>query len=174
MKNYRPGTPLNAAFASRVGSAYHAELLEKSLPPDIAWYGALARDAEAAMPERHLGLLPAAEIDGLSQRIDRMADRLATTAAAQLPPPIAFDNVPSPAIPPLLKGRTIAVAQDAAFCFLYPANVDCLQRLGATLDVLLTTQGRCAAAGAAPSGCRAATRNCGPARWPPTGRCGRR
>jgi cobyrinic acid a,c-diamide synthase len=62
-----------------------------------------------------------------------MADRLATTAAAQLPPPIAFDNVPSPAIPPLLKGRTIAVAQDAAFCFLYPANVDCLQRLGATL-----------------------------------------
>ncbi len=133
LKNYRPGTPLNAAFANRVGSPYHAELLEKSLPPDIAWYGALARDAEAAMPERHLGLLPAAEIEGLSQRIDRMADRLATTAAAQLPPPIAFDDVSSPAISPLLEGRTIAVAQDAAFCFLYPANVDCLQRLGATL-----------------------------------------
>ncbi|WP_153111095.1 cobyrinate a,c-diamide synthase [Propionivibrio limicola] len=133
LKNYQPGTPLKAAFANRVGSAYHAELLEKSLPADIAWYGHLPRDAEAAMPERHLGLLPAAEIDGLMQRIDRMADLLATTAAAQLPPPVEFADVPPPAIPPLLRGKTIAVAQDAAFCFLYSANVDCLQRLGATL-----------------------------------------
>jgi len=133
LKNYQPGTPLNAAFANRVGSAYHAELLEKSLPPDIAWYGHLPRDVDAAMPERHLGLLPAAEIDGLLSRIDRMADLLAPTAAAQLPPSVAFADVAPPVFPPLLKGRTIAVARDAAFCFLYPANVDCLERLGATL-----------------------------------------
>jgi len=133
LKNYRAGTPVNAAFANRVGSAYHAELLKKSLPPDIAWYGALPRDAEAAMPERHLGLLPAAEIDGLAQRIERMADRLATTAAAQLPPPVDFQDASPPALPALLQGKTIAVARDAAFCFLYPANIDCLERLGARL-----------------------------------------
>ena len=133
LKHYQPGTPLQAAFANRVGSAYHAELLEKSLPPDVDWYGALPRDAEAALPERHLGLLPAAEIEGLAQRIERMADRLATTAAAQLPPPVDFRDVPPPALPPLLRGKTIAVARDAAFCFLYPANVDCLERLGAEL-----------------------------------------
>ncbi len=133
LKNYRPGTPLNAVLANRVGSAYHAELLEKSLPPDIAWYGHLPRDAEAAMPERHLGLLPAAEIDGLSQRIDRMAELLATTAATQLPLPVEFADVPPPDIPAWLAGKTIAVARDAAFCFLYPANIDCLERLGATL-----------------------------------------
>ena len=133
LKNYQSGTPLSAAFANRVGSAYHAELLEKSLPPDIAWYGYLPREAEAALPERHLGLLPAAEIDGLAQRIERMSDLLEATAAAQLPPSITFADVPSPAISPLLKGKIIAVARDAAFCFLYPANVDCLERLGATL-----------------------------------------
>ena len=133
LKNYQPGTPLNAAFANRVGSAYHAELLEKSLPPDISWYGHLPRDAEAAMPERHLGLLPAAEIDGLSQRIDRMADLLASTAAAQLPPCVEFADVAPPAMSMLLHGKTIAVARDAAFCFLYQANIDCLERLGATL-----------------------------------------
>ena len=71
--------PLAAAFANRVGSAYHAELLEKSLPADIAWYGHLPRDADAAMPERHLGLLPAAEIDDLLQRIERMACLLYTS-----------------------------------------------------------------------------------------------
>ena len=133
LKNYQSGTPLNAALANRVGSAYHAELLEKSLPPDIAWYGYLSREAEAALPERHLGLLPAAEIDGLAQRIDRMADLLATTAAAQLPPSVAFAAVPPPCLPALLRGKTIAVARDAAFCFLYPANIDCLERLGAKL-----------------------------------------
>jgi cobyrinic acid a,c-diamide synthase len=134
LKHYRPGTPLNAAFANRVGSAYHAELLQKSLPPDIAWYGHLPRDADAALPERHLGLLPAAEIENLAQRIERMADLLATTAAAALPPPVNFSATPAPAIAPLLAGKTIAVARDAAFCFLYPANLDCLTALGARLE----------------------------------------
>ena len=32
-----------------------------------------------------------------------------------------------------LAGRTVAVARDAAFCFIYAANLDCLQALGATL-----------------------------------------
>jgi cobyrinic acid a,c-diamide synthase len=133
LKHYRPGTQLNAAFANRVGSAYHAELLEKSLPPDIAWYGHLPRDADAAMPERHLGLLPAAEIDDLAQRIDRMADLLATTAAAALPPPVNFAAASAPQLASLLAGKTIAIARDAAFCFLYPANLDCLIELGARI-----------------------------------------
>jgi cobyrinic acid a,c-diamide synthase len=133
LKHYRPGTPLTAALANRVGSAYHAELLEASLPPDIAWYGHLPRDVDAALPERHLGLLPASEVDNLAQRIERMADLLATTAAAQLPPPVDFAVTPAPAIAPLLAGKTIAVARDAAFCFLYPANLDCLAELGARL-----------------------------------------
>ena len=134
LKHYRPGTRLEAAFANRAGSAYHAELLQKSLPPDIAWYGHLPRDAEAALPERHLGLLPAAEIEGLAQRIDRMADLLAATPAAALPPPVEFAVSPrSMTFAPLLAGKTIAVARDAAFCFLYPANLDCLAALGAQL-----------------------------------------
>ena len=133
LKHYRPGTQLTAAFANRVGSACHAELLEKSLPPDIAWYGFLPRAAAAALPERHLGLLPAAEIDDLAQRIERMADLLASTAAATLPPPVAFAQTAAPRVAPLLAGKTIAVARDAAFCFLYPANLDCLAALGAQL-----------------------------------------
>jgi cobyrinic acid a,c-diamide synthase len=34
---------------------------------------------------------------------------------------------------PLLRGKCIAVARDAAFAFLYPANLDCLRELGAEL-----------------------------------------
>ena len=32
-----------------------------------------------------------------------------------------------------LAGKTIAIARDAAFSFIYPANLDCLRDLGATL-----------------------------------------
>lgn len=134
LKHYQEGAPISAVLANRVGSDYHAQLCRDTLPEDIAWYGALPRNTEAAMPERHLGLLPAAEIAGLDASLNAMADALAGTPAAELPPPVNFAATPIPDLPPLLKGRTIAVAQDAAFCFAYPANLECLRQLGATLS----------------------------------------
>ncbi len=137
LKHYREneggGAPISAVLANRVGSNYHAELCRDTLPADIAWYGALPRDAGAELPERHLGLLPAAEIAGLEASLDAMADALAKTPAGELPPPVTFADAAAPELPPLLAGRTIAVAQDAAFCFAYPANLECLHALGATL-----------------------------------------
>lgn len=134
LKHYRPGTPLTAALANRVGSDHHADLLSRSLPEDIRWMGHLPRDAAAGLPERHLGLLPAAEIDDLSARIDRLADALGKSAAAALPPAVEFSAAERSPLPPLLAGKTIAIARDAAFCFLYPANLDCLVALGARLE----------------------------------------
>jgi len=134
LKHYREGAPITHVLANRVGSDYHAELCRETLPEDIAWAGALPRDGAAALPERHLGLLPAAEIADLDARIERMADLLAATPAAELPPPVDFAVLPPPTFPQLLEGRTIAVARDAAFCFLYPANLECLTALGARLE----------------------------------------
>ncbi len=133
LKHYREGAPVTAALANRVGSDYHAELCQNGLPGDIAWMGALPRDEEALLPERHLGLLPAAEIADLSQRLDRAADALARSGAAALPPQVAFNDQPPPQGPPLLSGSRVAVADDAAFCFRYPANEEFLRRAGAEL-----------------------------------------
>lgn len=133
LKHYKEGAPISAVLANRVGSDYHGQLCRDTLPEDIAWYGALPRNSEAAMPERHLGLLPAAEIAGLDASLNAMADALAGTPAAELPPAVNFAPAAMPDLPPLLQGRTIAVARDAAFCFAYPANLECLQQLGATL-----------------------------------------
>jgi cobyrinic acid a,c-diamide synthase len=131
LKHYREGAPITAVLANRVGSDYHGKLCRETVSEDIAWYGHLPRDADAALPERHLGLLPASEIDGLLARLDRMADALAATPAAELPPAVEFAEAAPPAVPPLLAGKTIAVGRDAAFCFIYPANLECLQALGA-------------------------------------------
>ncbi|MCA0184787.1 MAG: cobyrinate a,c-diamide synthase [Proteobacteria bacterium] len=134
LATWQPDLPFSGVLANHVGSEGHARLLQDSLRPGIAWYGALPRDAEAALPERHLGLLQAAEIADLDARLERLADHLARTGAADLPPAVVFPAMPAPFVEPLLKGCRVAIARDAAFGFIYPANLDTLQALGAELN----------------------------------------
>ena len=95
--------------------------------------GALFQDEGVALPSRHLGLLRAGEIGDLNERLDRAASALEQTAASALPPPVPL-AVPETAAPPrLLHGVRIAVARDAAFCFVYQANLDLLRAMGAEL-----------------------------------------
>lgn len=154
LRHYRPGLPWAGVLANRVGSERHAGMLQGSLADAQDWLGALprvvpAQDGGAApqparqraglLPERHLGLVAAHELaDGLA-RIDRAADALARTPLGRLSIDdwrqrfsVDFDApAPQAAVPPLLAGRTVAVADDAAFCFIYRANLDTLQALGA-------------------------------------------
>lgn len=133
LARYRPGLPFHGVFANRVGSAAHAGMLQAGLPADIAWRGNLPRDPALALPERHLGLVLAEEMSDLLARLDAIADALAATPLAELPPPVEFADAGAPALPPLLAGRRIAVARDAAYAFMYPANLDTLRDLGAEL-----------------------------------------
>ena len=133
LATWQPDLPFSGVLANHVGSEGHARLLQDSLAPGMAWYGALPRDEAAALPERHLGILQAAEISDLDARLERLADHLARTGAADLPPPVAFPAAPLPSIAPQLAGRRVAIARDAAFGFIYPANLDVLEALGAEL-----------------------------------------
>ena len=133
LANFRPGLPFHGALANRVGSQRHADMLKASMPETVRWCGALPRQEAAALPSRHLGLLPAAEIDDLLARIDLLADALATTSLAELPPAVPFALPAAAPLPRRLAGRKIAIARDAAFCFIYPANLDLLRELGAEL-----------------------------------------
>lgn len=120
-------------IANKVGSAGHAKLLNDALPDDITWLGALTRNEEFALPERHLGLHLANEIDNLPTRIAKAAQALTEGQSLALPASVDFP-APSSTMPAaLLKDKTIAVARDEAFCFIYPANIDCLKALGATV-----------------------------------------
>ncbi len=127
------GKPFRAmhVLANGVGSERHAGMLRESLPPDIAWAGALAHDASASLPERHLGLFSADELPDLMQRLDSLADALAALPLAHLPQPVAFAPAAIEAPPRLLAGKRIAIARDDAFRFIYPANIETLGALGA-------------------------------------------
>lgn len=129
LATYRPELPFAGVLANRVGSARHVEMLQGSLPAGMGWFGALPR-ANDSLPERHLGLMQAAEIDDLEARLDALADELEKTSAGQLPAPVDFSPASAPQLTQGLKGRRVAIARDAAYGFIYPANVDTLRDLG--------------------------------------------
>ena len=132
LASYRPELPFAGVLANRVGSPGHATLLKDSLPQGMGWFGALPKSAHS-LPERHLGLLQAAEIDDLESRLYQLADALAATAAVDLPQPVIFAEAPAPTMQAQLTGKTIAIARDAAYGFIYPANLETLRQLGAEL-----------------------------------------
>lgn len=133
LANYRARLPFYGALANRVGSPRHAESLKASMPDSVRWCGALPRQDTATLPSRHLGLLPAAEIDDLMTRIDTLADMLIDTPLAELPPVVSFTAPAAAPLPRRLAGKKIAIARDAAFCFIYPANLELLVGMGAEL-----------------------------------------
>lgn len=133
LAHYRTDLPFAGVIANKVGSLGHAKLLEEALPAAMPLLAAMTRDDGVGLPSRHLGLLQAAEISDLDQRLSRAAELLGN-APCRLPGMVAFSpaqDTPAPA--PLLAGKVIAVARDAAFSFIYPANLDCLRALGAEL-----------------------------------------
>lgn len=133
LATFRPGVPFHGLLANRVASARHAEMLTQALPAGLNCLGQVLRDAEVALPERHLGLVQAGEVDDLEIRLEAAARLVAATRLADLPPTVAFATPPKPLIPRLLSGLRIAVARDAAFSFIYPANLELLRDMGAEL-----------------------------------------
>ncbi|MES2362455.1 MAG: cobyrinate a,c-diamide synthase [Pseudomonadota bacterium] len=142
LQHYREGLRFAGVLANRVASAGHADMLRDGLRDPAQWQGALMRSEAFTLPERHLGLVMASELDDAMVRLDAAADALATTPLGQMDKAdlqawavtFAAQDLPEAAFPSgALQGRTIAVARDAAFCFLYAANIDCLQALGAQL-----------------------------------------
>ncbi len=154
LRTWRPGLPWAGVLANRVAGDGHAAMLAASLADAGEWLGHLRRDPAFAVPERHLGLtLPADDIDAVS-RLDRAADALEASAFGRRsladwprwsaprgwqrssPDTVSSpDAVESPDAPPVdrpLAGCRIAFAHDAAFAFVYPANLATLQALGAS------------------------------------------
>jgi cobyrinic acid a,c-diamide synthase len=108
---------------NRVGSPRHARLASEAIEAlGIPVVGALPRSDAIALPERHLGLIQAAETTDLDRRLDGIAAFITEhvdidairTLASRHPGLSATHKALRP------PGQRIAVAQDAAFSFLYP------------------------------------------------------
>jgi cobyrinic acid a,c-diamide synthase len=137
------GVTIAGIVANRVGSAYHAELIKTFLaeyeqPPLVAW---LEKNAPV-LPERHLGLVmpTAADVPDFSAAFHVDMDVLQSVWGELCEPQQlsaseheCWGSFHTLTYGGLLQGKKIAVARDAACCFIYPANVDWLRAEGAEL-----------------------------------------
>lgn len=133
LARYHPDLAIFDVIANRVGSPGHGRLLAESMPEGLSLLGAIPRCEAMAIPDRHLGLVQATELAGLDTQLDAAAEVLREAGLDRLPARVTLEaEAPEPP-PRLLEGRRIAVAKDNAFAFLYRANLDLLEAMGAEL-----------------------------------------
>ncbi len=123
--SHRQGCKIAGIILNSVGSVAHEKMLRQALAPlEIPVIGALARDAEFALPHRHLGLVQAGEHDNLENFVASVATHIGETLdlglLVKLAQPLKFGRLemPNNFLPPL--GQNIAIARDTAFEFTYP------------------------------------------------------
>ena len=122
---------------NRVGSARHERLVAEAIAGlEIPILGVLPRAEAVALPERHLGLVQAGEHSDLYALLDALADLaerhldLDAIIALAARPTLSTDAMGS-ALPP--PGMRIALAQDAAFTFVYSHVVQGWRSQGAEI-----------------------------------------
>ena len=139
LANYRNDIRIAGLIANNCGTERHAQLIRDALPNTVPLLATLARDADVALPERHLGLVQADEVrEELETRFSLGAQWIKGPLAdvnslTELPKSVVFHSAELPPVEPLLEGKTIAVAKDAAFSFIYDANIRLLQMMGANV-----------------------------------------
>jgi cobyrinic acid a,c-diamide synthase len=134
-----PAVKIAGVILNRTASERHRALIADAIGASgLSVFGALPREATLGLPERHLGLVQAAEHADLTDLIDRLAalaerhfDLGAIIAAAA---PLAWracrDDRAGVLPPP---GQRIALAQDRAFTFVYPHVLQAWRRAGAEI-----------------------------------------
>jgi len=132
-----PEVKIGGVVLNRVGSERHRKFVTDAIAASgIPVLGSVPRDEMIALPERHLGLVQAGEHGDLAERLDRLAAIAEThlnldgILRLAVPPHLA-EAKQATALPP--PGSRIALAQDAAFTFVYPHVLDGWRRAGAEI-----------------------------------------
>ena len=162
---YDPRIRIAGVILNRIASERHRRLVSDALARvGLPVLGSVPRTDRLVLPERHLGLVQAGETGDLEARVEAAADVVSEhvdldallEVAGTRPSPLTGDRRASelPAQAPRLgggpfsregggedrsplrpPGQRIAVAQDAAFSFLYPHIVDGWRAAGAELHI---------------------------------------
>ena len=147
--NFDPRVRIAGVIFNNVGSANHARILREALAassPEVKVLGCIPRDESLRIPSRHLGLMTAEEtpltaefLDSLARVIDEHLDLegILFLAAQKTPLPpggrgSGWGGTCNSQLP-TEKIVKLAVARDAAFCFVYEDNLRLLREAGAEI-----------------------------------------
>jgi cobyrinic acid a,c-diamide synthase len=136
----QPRVDLAGVVLNRVGSAGHLQATAEAIrqATGLPVLGSLPNDPSLAVPERHLGLVPASEggippdtLDRLARLVQERFDLEALWRIASSASPLVAE--PAPAAPRVAVDARIAVAQDRAFGFYYQDTFDLFRDCGAEI-----------------------------------------
>lgn len=138
-RDHRDDVAVGGVILNRTGSQRHETMLRRALDPlGIPVLGAIPGDRALELPDRHLGLVQAAEHRELETFIEAAAELVGSLVDIDLARQIAqrFPEFDAAAAVPRLHplGQHIAVARDVAFAFSYPHILDGWRRQGANVS----------------------------------------
>lgn len=140
-QRFDPEVRVAGVILNRVAGARHAAICREAIlaHTGVPVIGAIPRDEEAAIPERHLGLVPDVETPAADRWFDGLTQLAAThldlDALLAIAAPVGTAEVAQPVFPastPAHHAR-IAIARDEAFHFYYQDSLDLLEAHGAEL-----------------------------------------
>ncbi|QXX73297.1 cobyrinate a,c-diamide synthase [Methylovirgula sp. HY1] len=136
---FDPGVRLGGVILNKIGLPRQESKLRQALEnyTDIPVLGAIGRDEDLSVNERHLGLTPPNETADLRATVNRIGDVVARGVDVDRLIEIAASaghvDAPEPIKPVGVADLRIAVARDAAFGFYYADDFLALERAGAQL-----------------------------------------
>ncbi|WP_062283705.1 cobyrinate a,c-diamide synthase [Neomoorella mulderi] len=144
-QNFDPRVRIAGVILNQVARPRHEDMLRRSIEhyTGLPVLGALPKKRDFVIPDRHLGLIPAAENESIHAALAATGAAIAANVdldamlaiASQVP---ALPPGPEWQQPPLPQVR-LGIFQDRAFTFYYPENLEALEQAGAqviTIDSL--------------------------------------
>ena len=121
--DYRDDVTVAGVILNRVASPRHLALIMPGFERvGLQVFGALGQEARFELPERHLGLVQAGEMEDIDRRLDALADAIEkavdVTAVQSAARPASLSADAARHLKP--PGQRIALARDRAFSFMYP------------------------------------------------------
>ena len=154
-EQFDPAVKIAGVIFNKVGSPAHYEMLKAGVQEKCraAVLGYIPRNEQWRTPERHLGLVMAAERTALQENIKNLAQQLEQTVDVQKILGIGQTQGSAPTTDTFSFGQTrrsaptliskspnpdprtlipkIGIARDEAFCFCYQDTIDLLKHFGA-------------------------------------------
>jgi len=90
LASFDPELSLYQVIANKIGSPRHGDMLKEGLPEGISLLGAIPRHDAMSIPDRHLGLVQASELNNLDQQLDQAADVLKAAGLEVLPKAVSI------------------------------------------------------------------------------------
>ncbi|HWQ43840.1 MAG TPA: cobyrinate a,c-diamide synthase [Desulfosporosinus sp.] len=145
-QHFDPNVQIVGVVLNKVARARHEKMAREAIEEfcRIPVVGAIPKDVNLCIPDRHLGLVTKGEIAETDKLLNYFADVISANvdlpkilSLAQSAPELPLYNNNS--VPDLtkyvVKSKTltpkIGVIQDAAFSFYYPENLETLKQMGA-------------------------------------------